>query len=384
LRRFLFYSHDGLGLGHVRRNLAIATALDEVAPEASILVLTGATETERLGVPPRINVVRLPGPHRSDQRVLAAAVEIFRPEVVLVDEHPFGAGGELGPALELVRAAGGQAVLGLPDVLDDARGVDLEWRSRGLFDRIPENYERVLVYGQPDVFDPVSHFPDALARITSFCGYVVSQPLETHRTELRAYKRRPRVLATAGSRDDGFPLLDAFVSAAAETDWDATVIAGSQWPRDHRDQLRARAQAAGVSYRKFVPSLPTEFAGLDALVSMGGYNTLAEAAASRVPTVCVPRSGPARDQLVRARAFASLGLLRLLEPDELDPLRLREEVDAALAEGRRANGPKLDLGGDRRAAHHLLEVAAMRPAREPADGDLADDLSARLALVAAS
>ena len=384
MRRFLFYSHDGLGLGHVRRNLTIAKALDDVAPEASILVLTGAAETEQLGVSPRINVVRLPGPHRSDQRVLAAAVEIFRPEVVLVDEHPFGAGGELGPALEIVRASGGQAVLGLPDVLDDRSGVDLEWRSRGLFERIPENYERVLVYGQPDVLDPVRDFPYPLARITSYCGYVVSQPLDMHRTTLRPYKRRPRVLATAGGGDDGFPLLNSFVSAAADADWDATVVAGSNWPRDHRDQLRVRADAAGVSYRKFVPSLPSEFAGLDALVSMGGYNTLAESAASGVPTVCVPRSGPTHDQLVRARAFQSLGLLRLLEPDDLDPQLLREEVDAALAEGRRPNGPKLDLGGDRRAAHHLLEVAAARPAREVADGDLAIDLSARLAVVAAS
>ena len=384
IRRFLFYSHDGLGLGHVRRNLTIARALDDVAPEASILVLTGADETERLGVPPGVNVVRLPGPHRSDQRVLAAAVEIFKPEVVLVDEHPFGSGGELGPAVEIVRASGGQAVLGLPDVLDDASGVELEWRSRGLFDRIPQHYERVLVYGQPDILDPVGDgFPDDLARITSYCGYVVSQPLDTHQSTLRPYKGRARVLATAGGGDDGFALLDAFVDAAADAGWDAMVVAGAHWPRDRRNQLRARAQAAGVSYRKFVPSLPSEFASLDALVSMGGYNTLAEAAASGVPTVCIPRVGPSRGQLMRARAFESLGLLRLLEPDDLDAQLLREEVDAALAEGRRADGPKLDLGGDRRAAHHLLEVAATRPARD-AEDDLALDLGARLAMVAAS
>ena len=29
--RFLFYSHDGLGLGHTRRNLAIAAALTEIS-----------------------------------------------------------------------------------------------------------------------------------------------------------------------------------------------------------------------------------------------------------------------------------------------------------------------------------------------------------------
>jgi predicted glycosyltransferase len=363
MRRFLLYSHDGLGLGHVRRNLAIANALTEVSADASVLVLTGAPEAASLGVPARVSLAKLPGPHRSDQKVLAAAVEIFRPEVLLVDDHPFGPGGELGPALEIVLASGGQAVLGLPDVLDDASGVELEWRGRGLFERIPEYFARVLVYGQPDILDPMKHcgFPDALARLTSFCGYVVSPSLGAHRPALGPFKRRPRVLATTGEGDDGFPVLDAFVSAAEETGWDATVVAGAHCPQDRRRLLRTKAAAAGVAYRKFVPGLPSEFASLDALVCMGGYNTLAEAIASGVPTVCVPRVDPSRGQLVRARAFEERGLLRLLEREELAPDRLRHEIETILAQGRPPAALRLDLGGDRRAAHHLLEVAAQRP-----------------------
>jgi predicted glycosyltransferase len=403
VRRFLFYSHDGLGLGHVRRNLAIAKALTEVSADAFVLVLTGAAEAERLGVPSRVSVATLPGPHRSDQKVLAAAVELFRPEVLLVDQHPFGPGGELGPALEIVRASRGQAVLGLPDVLDDASGVELEWRARGLFERIPEYFARVLVYGQPDVLDPVqdSAFPDALARITSFCGYVVSPALGTHRPPLRPIRRRPRVLATTGEGDDGFPVLDAFVAAAEGAGWDATVVAGAHCPQDRRRLLRSKASAAGIRYRKFLPQLPSEFASLDALVCMGGYNTLAEAVASGVPIVCVPRVEPSRDQLVRARAFEARGLLRLLERDELEPKRLRHEIEAVLAEHRRpaAHGPVrdrslpavgpagaragLDLGGDRRAAHHLFEVASQRPSLG-ADEFLPVELTERLAAVAAS
>jgi predicted glycosyltransferase len=385
LRRFLFYSHDGLGLGHVRRNLAIANALTEFVPDASILILTGAPEVESLGVPPRVNVVELPGPHRSDQKVLAAAVEIFRPEVLLVDQDPFGPGGELGPALEIVRASGGQAVLGLPDVLDDREGVDLEWRSRGLFERIPQYFARVLVYGEPDLLDPVRDcdFPEPLARITSYCGYVVSPALETHRRAVRPYKRRPKVLATAGEGDDGFLVLDAFVSAAADAGWDATVVAGTHAPRDRRALLRASAAEAQVMYRNFVPDLPSEFSSLDVLVCMGGYNTLAEAVASGVPTVCVPRTEPSRDQLVRARAFESRGLLRLLQRDELEPARLRNEIESALAEGPRSAAVGIDLGGNRRAAHHLFEVAARRPSLE-ADEVLPVELTEKLAVAAAS
>jgi predicted glycosyltransferase len=95
---------------------------------------------------------------------------------------------------------------------------------------------------------------------------------------------------------------------------------------------------------------------------MGGYNTLAEAAASGVPTVCVPRVRPRSEQLIRAEAFSARGLLRLIEPDKLDAEILRVEIDSALT---RADGPRarLDLGGGRRAAHHLLELASQRASR---------------------
>jgi predicted glycosyltransferase len=96
---------------------------------------------------------------------------------------------------------------------------------------------------------------------------------------------------------------------------------------------------------------------------MGGYNTLAEAVASGVPTVSVPRVEPRRDQAVRAEAFARRGLVRMLVPDHLDAETLALEIDAALMT--RAFRPRagLDLGGARRAAHHLLELASQRASR---------------------
>src|ERR1051325_10956463 len=59
--RFLFYSHDGLGLGHTRRHVAVAAALRELAPEASILLASGADDVNRLGLPAHIEVLKLPG-----------------------------------------------------------------------------------------------------------------------------------------------------------------------------------------------------------------------------------------------------------------------------------------------------------------------------------
>src|SRR2546422_4903860 len=136
--RFLFYSHDGLGLGHTRRHLAVAAALSELAPEASILLASGADDVTRFGLPPHIEVLKLPGLRKvaneeyasrrlriptAELRALRAAllvtaVKSFRPSVVLVDKHPFGISGEFRAALRAVRKFGGRArplVAGQPD-----------------------------------------------------------------------------------------------------------------------------------------------------------------------------------------------------------------------------------------------------------------------------
>jgi predicted glycosyltransferase len=387
-RRFLFYSHDGLGLGDVRRSLSIASELAELSPDASVLLVTGTDEVESLGVPARVGILKLPGFQERDdratsgrlqiprgevrmlrERLLAATAETFQPEVVLVDGHPFGIGGELGPALEIARAFGARAVLGLCDVVDDPSTIEVEWHGRGVFSRITTYYSRVLVYGQPDVLDPVHDcsFPHDVRSLTSFCGYVVSAPKRAEPPGLDdahvSLKKRPRVLATAGGGADGYPVLEAFIEAAGDANWRATVVAGPECPPSRVGSLERVAADAGVTFRHFVPSLTSEFSSLDALVCMGGYNTLAEAVASGVSTVCVPRVEPRRDQLIRAEAFAKRGLIRLLEPDRLAPEILRTEIEAAIIS--RAFGPraKLDFGGARRTAHHLMELASLRASR---------------------
>jgi predicted glycosyltransferase len=397
--RFLFYSHDGLGLGHVRRNLCVASALAEMVPQASILVATSAEEAELFGIPPGVDVLKLPGLRKVDNgryasrrlpmdfdeirslraHLLAAAVESLRPAVVLVDKHPFGVGGELLPALRAAQQAGARAVLGLRDVLDDPAAVRSEWDAQGVFERIPDYYDRVLVYGQTDVLDPrrAYAFPDAVATLTRFCGYVVSAERGGAREEgttLRATDR-PLVLATAGGGEDGFALLSTFIEASAGASWQGIAVSGPQCPPERAQALRTLATVAGVAFRRFVPKISLAFPSLDGLVSMGGYGTLVEAVASGVPTICVPRVRPRREQLIRARAFADFGLLRLLDPEQLQADVLRGAIESALAAGRGAagrNGAVLDLGGARRAALHLRELAAeVGAGRPPAKADAA-------------
>ena len=103
--RFLFYSHDGLGLGHLRRNLSVARALAELAPEASILLATSAEEAQRFELPPNVDILRLPGPPQDRQRPLrGAASERARWQDMRRDaREPPARRGRLVPALAPAR-----------------------------------------------------------------------------------------------------------------------------------------------------------------------------------------------------------------------------------------------------------------------------------------
>jgi predicted glycosyltransferase len=390
--RFLFYSHDGLGLGHVRRNLAIADTLSKSAPGATILIATSVEEVEKLGIPPGVDILRLPGLRKlANERyaarrlrvspneftvvrakLLAAAVESLHPSVLLVDKHPLGASGELRLALDAARAAGTRTVLGLRDILDDSAGVAREWGGAGLFEQITKYYDRVLIYGQPHVFDPIREyaFPNPIAKMTHFCGYVFRPATWTEGAVARrdrAARTGPLVLATAGGGEDGFALLQTFIEAVADQPWEAVAVSGPQCDAAPAERLRGLAAEAGVALHRFVPSLSATFGWLDTLVCMGGYNTLIEAVASGVPTVCVPRDRPRLEQLLRARQFARFRLLKLVEPHRLSPGLLEDVIWWTLEEEQRGPRPgrttqPLDLDGARRAAHHLLDLAAQQDA----------------------
>ena len=391
--RFLFYSHDGLGFGHTRRNLAIAAALTDLAPDAPVLLATGIDEVAHFQLPKNVGILKLPGLRKTSDgtyvarhfnipareiralrsELLSAAVKSFRPSVVLVDKHPFGASGEFRDGLELLRKYHGKAVLGLRDILDNKEAVRKEWSAYKLLDRIPDYYEHVLVYGHASVFNSILEydFPAAVAKRTHFCGYVVNHHEDGAQNDVRwaglslANRTRPIVLATTGGGEDGFFLLETFIRASVDAPWRGIVIAGPMTPSHQFETLQRLANEANITLLNFLPGLASLFWSIDGLVCMGGYNTLAEAASKGMPTVCVPRIAPRSEQFLRASAFERLGLLNVLHPEQLNVTTLRNKIETALATSReqlldRLNGT-LRFDGARTAATRLLALAASKP-----------------------
>jgi predicted glycosyltransferase len=387
--RFLLYSHDGCGLGHLRRNLHLGAALIDAHPGAAVLLAAGADGVASLPVPDGVDVLALPAlrkvangryearrlavsaEHMAALRagLLVAAVDAFRPAVLVADKHPRGAGGELAPALSLARAGGCRTTLGLRDVLDDPRTVDQEWAAAGLAATVESDYDLVLVYGTPGVVDPVeAGLPAVVRRRAHWCGHVTGAPATTagRPRDLPEPDGRPLVLGAVGGGEDGRAVLDAFLLASAGAPWRAIAVAGPRADASARKALEVAAARAGAAVVPSVRDLARWLPHVDAAVCMGGYNTLVEAAAAATPVVCVPRVRPRTEQLIRARGFERAALLRVVEPRHATPARVKAAIAGALgtdrAELARRVASCLDLGGGAGAATRLLALADRHPA----------------------
>lgn len=387
-----------MGLGHVRRQIAIAAALGAAHSSAEVLLATSVDNVAGLGLPPNVDTLKLPGLRKvangdySARRlglsktqlrqfrsaVLHSAVEAFKPDVVLVDKHPFGAKGELTSALLAAKARGARLVLGLRDVLDDPETVAKEWAKERIYERLPKYFDLVLVYGDPRVFDPLRHcpLPAVMAERIKYCGYVVGPAGCTacenkcpHLCSLELLSH-PTVFCTVGGGEDGFLVLKTFLAASRNAHWKGVAVGGPLLSERELAILRPPAKEAGVDLHSYLPCLSSLFGRVDALVCMGGYNTLVEAISRGVPTVCVPRTEPRSEQMIRAAAFAKFDLLRMILPKEVTAENLAQAIAQALKElqselATRANR-NLKFNGAQIAAQFLLKLRKPRPCWLPA------------------
>ncbi|MGY1848806.1 MULTISPECIES: glycosyltransferase family protein [unclassified Blastococcus] len=379
LRRIAFYSHDTQGLGHTRRNIALAAALVAARPDTDVLLLTGNPEAAMLPLPPRTDVLTLPTIRKTDDgdyaaralasplevvldvraRILDAALGAFAPDLLVVDKVAAGVCGELLPALSTLRELGDtRVVLGLREVLDRPEVAIEEWERSATTEILVDYFDAVWVYGDPVVYDPVAEYrlPPEVVAMVQYTGYLGHGRRDTVRPRSRPTARltppaEPYVLCTVGGGQDGQELARAFASAPLPEGHRGVLLTGPFMAASVRDAVRAAAAAdERLTVLDFVPDSEEFFAAAAAVVSMGGYNSVCELLAAGVRALVVPRVAPREEQLVRAERLAERGLLDYCRPADLSGAVLGDWLATAVSTPAPAGAP-VDLDGLRRVPH---------------------------------
>lgn len=371
---FLIYAHDGRGLGHASRSIAICMALRRLFPKCKILFLSGCQETRALIGPAPLDWMKLPsymttlvngqaegrdGDTKFNKSVLtilrsemlASIVKIFKPRYVLVDHAPPGKRGELRLALEETEATDTRWVLGLRGIIGNDSNV-LSDDSIEIFKRY---YHSLFWYGDSGV---LGH--DALDTIAERFGV---KPVETgYVSRLKEIKdllptdkgSLAGTIAIPWGNEKTWAFLEKIYTALSAMGdryglWDIFVA------RDKRDSIQDRFRSLSFCSvnevsEKYVVSL------LNSKVSMlyAGYNSLTDVLAAQVPSVMVLREVGDMEQenhLKRLMSYAK-DAIQPLEESKTDAVTLQDALEKQLHAPPLAN-QGINIGGAEIAASIL-------------------------------
>jgi predicted glycosyltransferase len=376
----MMYSHDTIGLGHMRRNTAIAKELVARVAGISILMLVGCPAGMMFEPHPGIDYVKLPslvklgrgrwqaGSLRTDASttralragILEGVIETFAPDVLLVDHEPAGVWGELVEPIRALKKGGRTRVLlGLRDILDDPERVAQAWKSSGTDAIISELYDEVMIYGSCAFYPSAALYGLEALRpgAVRYCGAVT-----TARPAVRAGWAGPprRVLASGGGGRDAYALLDmvlaGYEALSPRRRPVLTLVAGPLMDAELADALRHRASGSGAIFHDTAHDLPALLAGSDLFITMGGYNSVTEALVTGCPALVVPRVGPSAEQRIRAERLHQLGMATVVWKHDLTAERMAAALTARPPPRSSLRG--LSFDGASVAADHIAAVLA--------------------------
>ena len=408
--RLALYSHDAKGLGHLRRNLALAHHLARALPgltgrDVTGLVITGLAPGQEHRLPEGFDWLVLPGVKKAEgtylpQRLritredlglvrsalLSGVLTTFTPDLLIIDRHPYGVHQELREPLARLRqvSPGARVVLGLREVLDTPETVQREWEELGEADTLRRLIDEVWVYGDASVHDlsATGEAPAALEERMRYTGYLAhgrDAAETTHGSEAsgalagNAEVAEAFILTTAGGGSDGINLLRAAAAARVPDGYRHVVVTGPQLDAARFHEV---AQAAGprTIVRRTWPGMSHHIQRAAAVISMAGYNTVSEILASDTPALLVPRETPRLEQFIRATALKDVGATDLLRVADLSAAALEDWLTELLRD--QDAGARSQLAGRRRLRLDGLETVPLLAAQLV--GDRSDGLNARL------
>lgn len=375
--KIALYSHDTMGLGHIRRNLLIARALAESPLAAKVLLIAGIHEAGAFRIPKGVDCLTLPA-YSKDQngkysprslfvetnalvnlrsQVIGTALTHFNPNLFIVDNVPRGALQELSPVLANLKFSDTtRTVLGLRDIIDHPEAVRRQWQEQENEAFIEQFYEAVWVYGDPDVYDQTSaySFSPSLRLKTTFTGYL--DPMdrlppgekdvnpESSRWVERDVLQQDFTLCVIGGGQDGLAVASAFAKSQLPEGEYGIIVTGPFLPEEKKRQLRSQARE---NPRLRVLEFLQEPMGLmqraKRIIAMGGYNTVTEILSLGKPALIVPRNKPRLEQTIRAERLRALGVVDVICLEDLNPAGLSRWLhnDRAFKPARNV----IDLGG---------------------------------------
>jgi len=358
--------------------MLVASAIERsMDSDVDILLITGARES-RIDQSPGMDCLALPALRkhadgsygarnfrfeletllRIRSETIRAAVAAFEPDLMVVDNVPRGAAGELDATLSDLEETGRtRCVLGLRDIADAPAVLREEWMRESNAEAVARHYQAVWVYGDPTVYDRVTQdgLPGSNSWDVHYTGYLDQCARTPTEDDFAGWLRmrlpqldaqRRYALCVVGGGEDGSRLAETFAHADFQPGSDGVVLGGPFLPASALARLRDRVrERPDLHLLEFSDEPAPLVRHAERVVCMGGYNTLGEVISYSKHALVVPRVKPRVEQHIRAQRFLELRLVdSLLLPDELSNENLSSWLTSSVPRSNDSR-ERIDLSG---------------------------------------
>jgi predicted glycosyltransferase len=390
MRRLMFYCQHILGIGHLVRSMEIVRGLTQ---EFEIFFINGGEEIQGFQIPPEVEVLNLP-PIKTDSefralhvppgfsdveqvleyrsKLLVDAVEDLKPDILMVELFPFGRrrfSTELIPFLETAKTVGTKVVCSLRDIVVTKQD---QMRHEEKICRLMNQYfDMLLIHGDPK-FMPLETSFSRIADLNCevhYTGYVVQQDRQQKNTVHQSQSNilqsnisnsAPLILTSVGGGRFGHELLNcvAQVSTVLEhrIPHHIQMFTGPFCPDQVFEQLQTMAaERSNLSVERFTPNLLQYMQQADLSISMAGYNTTMNVLTTGVRSMLLPFMGnDDQEQRMRSERLAELGIVSIINREDLEPKRFAEKVLDNLK--RTPTAIEFDLNGVEKTAQFIKSI----------------------------
>ncbi len=351
--KLLFYCQHLLGVGHVTRSLAIASALVD---KFDVYFLQGGPDIHRSLTHQNFHHIFIdpllmresdsslydPEGRREVAEIFSARAEKissliakFGFDVVVTELFPFGRNKFRREVLAMIN----QLQARNPSALVAASVRDiLVAREPGFEDKVvgivKNHYDLVLVHSDEKILRFEETFlrtPDIADKIR-YSGFVAETHVDSADSSLAkwtsacAANQRRGVLVSQGGGSVGEELMLAAAKAARlMPDTPFQFVLGPYSPPDLRQKLEAILQASpalGLArVRDFLPNFEEELSKAALSISLAGYNTMMNALNTKTMSLIYPYTAN-EEQSLRGLRFQEIGALKILGEADLEPSHL--------------------------------------------------------------
>jgi predicted glycosyltransferase len=350
--KIMFYCQHILGMGHLVRSMEIVRGL---VKDFQVCFINGGEIVQGFDIPSEVEIINLPaiktdsefqelqvvdsnytlGEVQSTRKnKLLEIYDRLKPDIFIVELFPFGRkrfSFELIPLLEKIKQDGNKTkvVSSLRDIVVTKQ--DQTRHEAKVCKLINQYFDLLLIHGDPN-FQPLeatfSRVKDLNCEV-HYTGYVVQpQPEDDTLIEIN----QPIILVSIGGGRFGHELLDCVLETAPllenKIPHQIQIFTGPFMPEEKLIELQTKAaKTKNIKCDRYTPNLLNYMKQADLSISMAGYNTTMNILTTGVRAIIMAFTGnDDQEQRIRAQKLSDLGVLEIIDPQELQPEIFAEKI----------------------------------------------------------